>query len=223
MFKYCEFNLKKCECKIKEKKIFIKYENEEERCINLLVGNLGENSEIYKPDILINFPNKKLLEVEFDNFIDSIQNLKKFVDNSNYAQSIYAKIEQSKLTEHSYYNHVKFFINSPNKYPGFSDYAQSNNNKINRKKIQKEKIIKAFIYYYLNNQKLISNNKNDIDIDSRTKYCFLINKSWMDKFKKFYYYNDFSEIMEKILSDDKLEKYIKSNGYNILNKYLFNK
>ena len=211
MFKYCNSNAKKYEYKIKDGTIIIKYINEEEKCFNLLLGSICEKIDIYIPELLINFHDIKLLEKEY---IEFIQLSKKQVHekiNGYLNTNIVAKIEQNFYTNN---NNVKFFIHSPNEYPVFySD--DENKKKLIIKKFKEENIAKAFLYYYLNNQKLISNNAKDKEINNNEKYhCFLINKTWMNKFKKFYKYNLFCDIMNYLLSSEDNAKTLELKGFN---------
>ena len=136
MFKYCNPNAKKYKYAIKDEKIIIKYKNEEEKCFNLLLGNIVDQTEIFIPEILINFSDENLLKNEYNQFIDSTKNK-------------------------------------------FDEYING--------LLDTKIILKAFLYYYLNNQKMISNNINDREIkENENCCCFLINKSWMDKFKNFF-------------------------------------
>ena len=94
---------------------------------------------------------------------------------------------------------LKFFIYSYNNYPSFTkikdDIPKTN-------KIEKENIVRAFIYYYLNNQRFIENNKNDIIKEEEKKsFCYLINKTWMDKFKEFFNLDKINEKYSNNLND----------------------
>ena len=210
MFKYCNQNAKKYKYAIKDEKIIIKYKNEEEKCFNLLLGNIVDQTEIFIPEILINFSDENLLKNEYNQFIDSTKNKFDEYINGLLDTKIITKIEQNFLT---YNNKVKFFIHSPNNYPSLGTYVQNKKKVI--KKFNKENILKAFLYYYLNNQKMISNNINDREIkENENCCCFLINKSWMDKFKNFYNYINFNGIIKSILSDEKIESCVKNYGYN---------
>ena len=206
MFKYCNCNAKKYKYEIKDGKIIIKYKNDEEKCFNLLLGSIGDNTDIYIPEILINFPDFSLLQIECKEFIDSPEIKCQEYIKGNFDPKIVTKIEPNFNT---YNDKVKFFIHSQNNYPDLGTYVQNQNNAI-KKKLEKKNILKAFLLYYLNNQKMISNNINDREIKNNEKcYCFLINKSWMNKFKSLYNYDIFLNSINKILSN-----FIESYGFN---------
>jgi len=148
IFKYLNNNAKKYECKMFENKIIIKYTNE--YCHNLLIGNIGDKTNIYVPELLINFPNKQFLVDEYNDFSNFYQGkLNNFIKEKPNA-NIIKIIEQQSLDESSYKNNVKFLIYLHDKYPQFDYKNQDNNTKT--LKIGREKIVRAFIYYYINNQ-----------------------------------------------------------------------
>ena len=213
MFKYCYCNAKKYEYEIINKKIIIKYENDEEKCFNLLIGNIGIKNEIYIPEILITFPNKDLLQTEFNDFIyNSEIKLKEYICGT-FNPSIVTMVEQNSLEYNAYYNNAKFFVHSENRYPNFQTLTQ--NKKMGERKLKKGNIIESLVYYYLNKQKLISNNIKDRDINIEEKcFCFLINKSWINKFKTFFNYINFVSLIKNILSNEKFSKFIQLYGYS---------
>ena len=149
IFKYLNNNAKKYEFKIVEKKIIIKYTNE--NCLNLLIGKIGVKTDIYVPDILVNFPGIQLLVDEYNNFENFYQ--EKLNDFLKGDTNIIKNIEQQSLSERPYENNVKFFIYLHDKYPQLDNKNEDNNPKTS--KIEREKIVRAFMYYYLNIQKLI--------------------------------------------------------------------
>ena len=216
MFKYCNYNAKKYKYEVKDEKIIIKYKNEEEKCFNLLFGSIGDKTEIYIPVILINFPDADLFQNECQNFIESTNKTYGEYINGLCNLNTITKIEQNFP---SYNNNVKFFIHSPNIYPSLGTYVQSQKKVVKKvvKKFQKENILKALLYYYLNNQKLISNNIYDREINENENCCcILINRSWMDKFKNSYNYINFTGIIKNILSDKIFADHIKTYGYNAI-------
>ena len=98
MFKYCNQNAKKYEYEIKDEKIIIKYKNEEEKCFNLLLGSIGYHTEIYIPEILINFPDENLFQNECKRLLESTYNkLNEYINES--FKEFTAKIEQNSLTQ----------------------------------------------------------------------------------------------------------------------------
>ena len=209
MFKYCNANAKKYEYKQKEKKIMIKYENEEEKCFNLLIGNIGNNcSWIYFPEAIISFPNKDLLQIEFKNIDESITN---YCDGKFNPKRVDI-IEQNSLPSNTYKTNIKFLFHKNIQYPNFGTYA--NIKKKIQKKIKSKNIIEALVYYYLNNKKLISNNIKDRE--DQEKFCFLINKSWINKVKNSYKYNLLIPELRTLFLNEKFSKYIQSYGYNVL-------
>ena len=159
IFKYLNNNAKKYELKMFEKKIIIKYTNE--NCLNLLIGKIGDKTDIYIPDIIVNFPDKQLLVDAYNNFENFYQEkLNDFLKGKPDTKSdtnIIKNIEQQSLSERPYENNVKFFIYLHDQYPQLDNKNEDNNPKTS--KIEREKIVRAFIYYYLNIQKLIMNNK----------------------------------------------------------------
>jgi formylmethanofuran dehydrogenase subunit D len=66
----------------------------------------------------------------------------------------------------------------------------------------------------LNNKKLISNNIKDRE--DQEKFCFLINKSWINKVKNSYKYNLLIPELRTLFLNEKFSKYIQSYGYNVL-------
>ena len=222
MFKYCEPKAKVYKYQIKDGKIIIKYENEKEKCLNLLIGSIGDKTEIYIPEILINFPSTSLLQDELKDFIESSEKKLKEYNEGSFNIKIITRIEKSSFESQNYDGDTKFFVHSQDKYPGFDTIVQNVNVKEN--KLKKESIKKALVYYYLNNQKLISNKNKDRDIGSKGKcYCFLINKSWINKLKTFFYYNNLVPILDSILSNGKFKTHINEYGYNgiLINKNIF--
>ena len=213
MFKYCERKAKVYKYQIKDGKIIIKYENEKEKCLNLLIGSIGDKTEIYIPEILINFPSINLLQDELKDFIESSEKKLKEYNEGSFNTNIITRIEKSSFESQNYDGDTKFFVHSQDKYPGFDTIVQNVN--VKEKKIKIESIKKALVYYYLNNQKLISNKNKDRDIGSKGKcYCFLINKSWINKLKTFFYYNNLVPILDSILSNGKFKTHINEYGYN---------
>ena len=191
----------------------INNENEKEKCLNLLIGSIGDKTEIYIPEILINFPSTSLLQNELKDFIESSEKKLKEYNEGSFNTNIITRIEKSSFESQNYDGDTKFFVHSQDKYPGFDTIVQNVNVKEN--KLKKESIKKALVYYYLNNQKLISNKNKDRDIGSKGKcYCFLINKSWINKLKNFFYYNNIESILDNILSNGKFKRHINEYGYN---------
>ena len=150
IFKYLNNNAKKYEFKIVEKKIIIKYTNE--NCLNLLIGKIGDKTDIYVPDILVNFPGIQLLVDEYNNFENFYQEkLNDFLKGKPDIKSetnIMKNIEQQSLYERPYENNVKFFIYLHDKYPQLDNKNEDNNPKTS--KIEREKIVRAFMYYNKN-------------------------------------------------------------------------
>ncbi len=208
IFKYLNNNAKKYEFKIVEKKIIIKYTNE--NCLNLLIGKIGDKTDIYVPDILVNFPGIQLLVDEYNNFENFYQ--EKLNDFLKGDTNIIKNIEQQSLSERPYENNVKFFIYLHDKYPQLDNKNEDNNPKTS--KIEREKIVRAFMYYYLNIQKLISNNKEkNIKNINKESECFLINKSWMNAFKSLIPSEKLKILLNKIIYSC-YSSFIDSNGYN---------
>ena len=161
IFKYANTNAKSYEFEIVEKKIIIKYSNE--HCLNLLIGNIGNKTEIYVPHILISFPSINLLVNDYKNFTDPNQEQLNELIKEKYDKDIIKNIEHYSLSERPYENDVKFFIHSLDKYSQFNPINQEGNQM--KSKIEKEKIVRAFIYYYLNIQQLKTNSKENNNKD----------------------------------------------------------
>jgi len=214
IFKYLNNKAKKYECKIIDKKIIIKYTNE--NCFNLLIGKIGDKTDIYVPDILVNFPGKQLLADEYNNFEnfykEKLNDFLKGKPDTKSETNIMKNIEQQSLSKNLYENNVKFFIYLQDQYPQLDNKNEVNNPKTSKN--EREKIVRAFMYYYLNIQKLISNNKEmKIKNTNKESDCFLINKSWMNEFKSFFQFQGFKNLLKKII-DSYYSSFINSYGYN---------
>ena len=214
IFKYLNNNAKKYEFKMFGKKIIIKYTNK--NCHNLLIGKIGDKTDIYVPDILVNFPSRDILVDEYNGFENFYQ--EKLIDflkgnpDTKIDKNIIKNIEQQSLYERPYENNVKLFIFLQDKYPSLDNKNQDDNPKSS--KIEREKIVRAFIYYYLNIQKLISNNKEKkIKNINKESECFLINKSWMDVFKSFFPIEKYKNLLNEMI-DSYYSSLINSYGIN---------
>ena len=156
VFKYCNRNAKCYRFKILEKKIIIKYNNESQKCLNLLIGNIGTKTDIFSPELLINFNDMNLLKNEYKSFTK--ENLEQYT-NGTFDKNKIESITQDSFAQSLYKKDVKFFIYLHNNYPSLTE-IKDDIPKTN--KIEKENIVRAFIYYYLNSQRFIENNKNEI-------------------------------------------------------------
>ena len=105
MFKYCDRIAISYEYKIIDNNIIIKYDNEEDKCFNLLIGNIGDITEIFVPNILINFLNKSQLSEEFKIF--NYSNIKKFTEGS-YDTNTLKIIEHNLIYQNPYGSQAKF-------------------------------------------------------------------------------------------------------------------
>ena len=212
VFKYCNRNAKFYRFKILEKKIIIKYNNESQKCLNLLIGNIGTKTDIFSPELLINFNDMNLLKNEYKSFTK--ENLEQYI-NETFDKNKIESITQDSISQSFYKKDVKFFIYLHNNYPSLTE-IKDDIQKTN--KIEKENIVRVFIYYYLNNQRFIENNKNEIIKEEEKKsFCYLINKTWMDKFKEFFNYQELKELLiDKI--NKKYSNYLNDIGHNSILK-----
>ena len=105
MFKYCDRIAISYEYKIIDNNIIIKYDNEEDKCFNLLIGNIGDITEIFVSNILINFLNKSQLSEEFKIFNNI--NIKKFTEGS-YDTNTLKIIEHNLIYQNPYGSQAKF-------------------------------------------------------------------------------------------------------------------
>ena len=216
MFKYCDKIAKNYEYKIIENKIIIKYGNEENKCFNLLIGNIGNTAEIFVPNILINFLNNSQLNEEFKIY-DNIK-IKDLMEGSFDTNTIKI-IDQKSVNPNPYTNGVRFFNYDIGVYPTFTGINHipnpTTNQKISTVKIKKENVIKALIYYYLNNETFKRNNNMDkASIKNKISSCYLINKTWIKIFKGFYHYHSLINIISTKLSSQDYATHINTFGYN---------
>ena len=219
-FKYCECNAIICDGKICQNKIIIKYINENQKCFNLLIGNIGkigerEKNTIYIPEILVNFPNSGSLNDEFNDFIDI--KVTQYINGSfGINNQDIRVINHNFFQENPYDDKIKLYNNLLDKYPDLTTkiFSRPVKELINNK-IKREKVIRALISYYLNNEII----KTNINIES---FCFLINKTWIKKFKKFFDYNNFSKVLKNILENNAYKSDIKQilKDEDILEKLL---
>ena len=173
IFRYCKKNAKSYEFKTEEKNIIIKYKNENEKCFNLLIGNLEKNSfNIYNPNILINFPDNELLDNEYINLTK--KQIEDFLEGT-FNTGIITVLDQNTLSKNHYLNNVKFFVHSKNNYPQLTQVIQKNIGPKLYCRIEKETFSRALIYYYLSNQVLINSSKeNKSDNFKKSKFFLLI-------------------------------------------------
>ena len=216
IFKYCDRIAISYEYKIIDNNIIIKYNNEEDKCFNLLIGNIGDITEIFVPNVLINFLSETQLSDEFKIFNNN--KIKDFTVGKFDINTIKI-IKHNLIDQNPYKSQVKFLNYDIGLYPTFTGTNlianQGKNQKFSTIKIIKEKIIKALICYYLNNEKLKRNNDADKQsIKLKESQCYLINKSWIKAFKDFYHYHSLVNQIISKLSHQDYATYINNYGYN---------
>ena len=212
IFRYCKKNAKSYEFKTEEKNIIIKYKNENEKCFNLLIGNLEKNSfNIYNPNILINFPDNELLDNEYINLTK--KQIEEFLEGT-FNTGIITVLDQNTLSKNHYLNNVKLFVHSKNNYPQLTQVIHKNIEPKLYCRIEKETFSRALIYYYLSNQVLINSSKeNKSDHFKKSKFFLLINKTWMNKFKELFNYHQFKTWIDNYI-DNTYSNHINNFGFN---------
>ena len=123
-------------------------------------------------------------------------------------------LDQNTLSKNHYLNNVKFFVHSKNNYPQLTQVIQKNIGPKLYCRIEKETFSRALIYYYLSNQVLINSSKeNKSDHFKKSKFFLLINKTWMNKFKKLFNYHQFKTWIDNYI-DNTYSNHINNFGFN---------
>ena len=185
------------------------------------IDNYGNN--IYIPEIVINFKDKDSLNKEFES--DSDHLIKKYYNKESNNKN---EIEYSSLLDNNYNkdNNIKFIT-----YGNLNTQFNSNKDfrNIASETINNTNIIKFFVklfYEYKEINNLINNNTIE------NKKFILINKNFIDIYKKYYCYSELANILEQnndkntfddkfkhilsVFPDKLIEKINKKNKKNLL-------
>ena len=189
--------------KLIENKVIIKYIREKYLCYNLIIGTLNINdlSNVnFSPEIIVNFKVKDYLEIEFK----KSNILEKYFQNS-YSKEIFV-IDN---------NYFKGIINSSYniKYlsEGYKDINERGMTKIPSGNKESIDIINFFISLY-NDYKEINEKFQLPDFQGLDLY--IVNKNWIDKYKKFYYYSDIVNIIKNNPLETNILNNIKNSNNN---------
>jgi hypothetical protein len=176
---------------------------------NKIIIDFNENVQLYKalliiPDNKNNLNDEKIFIISDDNKNNNKENLFKSLLNEDANDLSDVKKIKDKYIDYleefdDYLNNVKI-----NKGGCECDNIFHDEKKITRIKQQIEILI--LIYYY---EKLVKNN----DMPNSIQYnYYIINSEWIEKYKNYYYYNDFSKLLNK-------EKNNSNINFNIIDSY----
>jgi hypothetical protein len=195
---------KKIDYIIFNNKIIFKYINNQELCFNLLSGSFNDNN-LYIPEVFVNYKNKNDLEDEFKNLFDPNNTILSQYDNNikiNNKDIFDITKDFNSENENNYnFKNIIFYTNG---YPNLNGTKYTNNPNVEEKhEIDSKKIAKFFIKLFLEYKDI----KKKSDDDSNNNYYdleyIIINKNWIDKFKKKFCYSEFIEsIIENNLIKD---------------------
>ena len=186
---------------------------------NKIIIDFNENVDLYKAILIIpahrkNVKNEKIFIISDDNKSNNKENLFKSLLKED-ANDL-SDVKKIKNKYKNYLEEIDDYLNNIKNNKGRYKYECDNilyDGKI-IKRIKQQIEILILIYYY---EKLVENN----DMPNYIQYSYyIVNSEWIEKYKKYYYYNDLSELLNKEKNNNNINfNIIESCKNEIIEKY----